>query len=172
MSELVECVPNFSEGRDKAKVEKIVAAARAVPGVAILDVETDADHNRCVLSFVAPPEAAIEACFQVAKKSKELIDLNHHKGEHPRMGAVDVIPFIPVAGVTIEECVKLAEKLGERIGRELSIPVYLYDHAARRPERKDLANVRKGQFEGLKDLIGKDESRRPDFGPNHIHPTA
>ena len=172
MSVLVECVPNFSEGRDKAKVEAIVAAAKAVFGVTILDVETDADHNRCVLSFVAPPEAAVEACFEVARKSRELIDLNHHKGEHPRMGAVDVIPFIPVSGITIEECAKLAEKLGQRIGQELEIPTYLYDHAARVPERKDLANVRKGQFEGLKELIGKDASKTPDFGPNRIHPTA
>src|SRR5438874_2268002 len=107
MSALVECVPNFSEGRDKAKVDAIVGAAKAVPGVVILDVETDADHNRCVLSFVAPPEAAVEACFQVAKKAKELIDLNSHKGEHPRMGAVDVIPFIPVRGTTIGDCVML-----------------------------------------------------------------
>ncbi|HEX4047475.1 MAG TPA: glutamate formimidoyltransferase [Elusimicrobiota bacterium] len=168
---LVECVPNFSEGRDKAKVAAIVDAAKSA-GVTILDVETDADHHRCVLSFVGAPEACVEACFRVAKKSAELIDLNVHKGEHPRMGAVDVIPFIPVAGVSIEDCVKLAVKLGERVGRELEIPVYLYDHAARRPERKDLAAVRKGQFEGLKDLIGKDESRRPDFGPNRIHPTA
>ncbi len=172
MSQLVECVPNFSEGRDKAKVERIVAAARNVSGVAILDVETDADHNRCVLSFVAPPDAAVEACFQVAKLSKELIDLNVHKGEHPRMGAVDVIPFIPVSGVDIKACAALAERLAERIGRELDVPTYLYDHAARVPERKDLANVRKGQFEGLKDVIGKDPARTPDFGPNRIHPTA
>lgn len=168
---LVECVPNFSEGRDKAKVQTIVDAAKSA-GVTILDVEADADHHRCVLSFVGAPEACVEACFRVAKKSAELIDLTVHKGEHPRMGAVDVIPFIPVKGITIEECAKLAETLGERIGRELSIPVYLYDHAAKRPERKDLANVRKGQFEGLRDLIGKDETRRPDYGPNKIHPTA
>ncbi len=171
MNKLVECVPNFSEGRDQAKVEAIVGAARAA-GATILDVETDADHHRCVLSFVGAPETCVEACLGVARKAAQLIDLNAHKGEHPRMGAVDVIPFIPVSGVTIEECAALAEKLGERIGRELGIPVYLYDQAARRPERKDLAAVRKGQFEGLRDLIGKDESRRPDFGPNHIHPTA
>lgn len=171
MSPLVECVPNFSEGRDKAKVQIIVDAAKSA-GVTILDVETDADHHRCVLSFVGAPDACVEACFRVAKKSAELIDLNVHKGEHPRMGAVDVIPFIPVKDITIQECAKLAEKLAERIGRELNIPTYLYDHAARQPERKDLANVRKGQFEGLKELIGKDDSRRPDFGPNHIHPTA
>ncbi len=168
---LVECVPNFSEGRDKVKVQKVVDAAKSA-GVVILDVETDADHHRCVLSFVGAPDACVEACFRVAKTAQELIDLNTHKGEHPRMGAVDVIPFIPVAGVTIEDCARLAEKLAARIGGELKIPTYLYDHAARRPERKDLANVRKGQFEGLRDLIGKDESRTPDFGPNAIHPTA
>lgn len=168
---LVECVPNFSEGRDKVKVQKVVDAAKSA-GVVILDVETDADHHRCVLSFVGAPDACVEACFRVAKTALELIDLNTHKGEHPRMGAVDVIPFIPVAGVSIEDCVKLAEKLAARIGAELKIPTYLYDHAARRPERKDLASVRKGQFEGLKELIGKDESRTPDFGPNAIHPTA
>ncbi len=168
---LVECVPNVSEGRDKVKVQKIVDAAKSA-GVTILDVETDADHHRCVLSFVGAPDACVEACFRVAKTAMELIDLNTHKGEHPRMGAVDVIPFIPVAGVTIEDCVRLAEKLAARIGGELKIPTYLYDHAAKRPERKDLAAVRKGQFEGLKDLIGKDESRTPDFGPNAIHPTA
>ncbi|MDE2490888.1 MAG: glutamate formimidoyltransferase [Elusimicrobia bacterium] len=171
MSRLVECVPNFSEGRDKAKVQTVVDAAKSA-GATILDVETDADHNRCVLSFVGAPEACVEACFRVAKAAAELIDLNVHKGEHPRMGATDVIPFIPVSGVTIEECVKLAETLGERIGRELKIPVYLYDHAAKDPERRDLAKVRKGQFEGLKELIGKDPSRVPDFGPNSIHPTA
>ena len=168
---LVECVPNFSEGRDLAKVGKVVEAAKSA-GVTILDVETDKDHHRCVLSFVGAPDACVEACFRVAKTAMELIDLNVHKGEHPRMGAVDVIPFIPVAGVTIEDCVKLAETLAARIGNELKIPTYLYDHAARKPERKDLANVRKGQFEGLKELIGKDETRTPDFGPNAIHPTA
>ena len=172
MSVLVECVPNFSEGRDKNKVEAVVAAARGVSGVIILDVETDPDHNRCVLSFVAPPETAVEACFQVAKKCRELIDLNQHKGEHPRMGAVDVIPFIPVSGVSIKECSALAQQLGSRIGKELEIPVYLYDHAAKIQERKDLAAVRKGQFEGLKEIIGKDPARIPDFGPNRIHPTA
>lgn len=171
MPAIVECVPNFSEGRDKTKVDAIVAAAKAA-GATILDVETDSDHHRCVLSFVGSPEQCLEACFQVAKKAKELIDLNKHKGEHPRMGAVDVIPFIPVSGITIQECAVLAEKLAERIGRELEIPAYLYDHAAKVPERKDLANVRKGQFEGLKDLIGKDPARKPDFGPNHIHATA
>ncbi len=169
---LIECVPNFSEGKDKSKIEAIVSAASSISGVTILDVENDADHNRSVLSFIAPAEAALEACFQVAKKSAELIDLNHHKGEHPRMGAVDVIPFIPVSDSNLDDCRALAKRLGEKIGRELQIPVYLYGEAAVSPSRKDLANVRKGQFEGLKELIGKDPERVPDFGPNHIHPTA
>ncbi|TBR21109.1 glutamate formimidoyltransferase [bacterium] len=171
MSRLVLCVPNFSEGRDKGKVDTIVQAARAVPGVRVLDVETDPDHNRCVLSFVAPAEAALEAAFKTAARAVELIDLTKHKGEHPRMGAVDVIPFIPLDG-DLSECRYLANRLGERVGRELNVPVFLYDRAARKPERENLANVRKGQFEGLRDLIGKDPARSPDFGPNAIHPTA
>ena len=169
---LIECVPNFSEGKDQKKIQSIVSAAAQVKGVTILDIENDADHNRSVLSFIAPAEAALEACFLVAKKSAELIDLNHHKGEHPRMGAIDVIPFIPVAESTLEDCRALAKRLGDKIGRELNIPVYLYGEAAQNPSRKDLANVRKGQFEGLKELIGKDPEKVPDFGPNKIHPTA
>lgn len=172
MGRTVECVPNFSEGRDLNKINAIVNEARAVPGVIVLDVEKDADHNRTVLTFVAPVENAVEAMFRVVKKSAELIDLNHHQGEHPRMGATDVAPFIPIMGTSVEECVKLAETLAERIGRELDIPAYLYDCAARVPARQNLASVRKGQFEGLRDLIGKDPARTPDFGPNHIHPTA
>ncbi len=172
MKGLVECVPNFSEGRDKTKVAAVVDAARGVPGVTILDVETDGDHNRCVLSFVAPAEAALEACYRVAARCRELIDLTRHQGEHPRMGAVDVIPFIPIGGTDMALCVKLAERLGERIGRELEVPVYLYDHAARVPERRDLAVVRKGQFEGMRETVGKDPSRRPDFGPDRMHATA
>lgn len=169
---LVECVPNFSEGRDKTKIDAIVSAASSVAEVTILDVENDSDHNRSVLSFIAPPEAALKACFEIAKKSMELIDLNFHKGEHPRMGAVDVIPFIPVSDVSMSECSALAERLAQKIGSELKIPTYLYGEAAKKPEHKDLANVRKGQFEGLKETIGKDAERVPDFGPNHIHATA
>jgi glutamate formiminotransferase / formiminotetrahydrofolate cyclodeaminase len=172
MGKFVECVPNFSEGRDLAKINAIVDAARAVPGVIILDVEKDADHNRTVLTFIAPLETAPDAMFAVTKKASQLIDLNHHKGEHPRMGATDVAPFIPILDTTIEECVLLAEVAGARIGRELQIPVYLYDRAAKFEHRKDLAKVRKGQFEGLREVIGKDAERVPDFGPNHIHPTA
>ncbi len=172
MSKYVECVPNFSEGRDAGKIEQIVSAARNTAGVVILDVEKDIDHNRTVLSFVAPVETAVEACFKAVKKAAELIDLNYHKGEHPRMGAMDVAPFIPVLGSSIEDCITLAKQLGERIGKELQIPVYLYDQAALRPDRKDLAKVRKGQFEGLKTEIGTNPEKIPDFGPNKIHPTA
>lgn len=169
---LVECVPNFSEGRDQTKIEALVGAARAVAGVRVLDVESDPDHHRCVLSYIAPPEAALEAAFRAAAKARELIDLNSHKGEHPRMGAVDVIPFIPVAGMEMSECIELAKRLAERIGNELDIPVFLYGQAAARPERADLANVRKGQFEGLKAAIETDPARSPDFGPRRLHPTA
>ncbi len=172
MGKFVECVPNFSEGRDLSKINAIVDAVKGVPGVLVLDVEKDADHNRTVLTFMAPVETAADAMFAVTKKAAELIDLNHHKGEHPRMGATDVAPFIPVMDSTIEDCVKLAEKAGERIGRELGIPVYLYDKAARVETRRDLAKVRKGQFEGLREEIGKNPERVPDFGPNRIHPTA
>jgi glutamate formiminotransferase/formiminotetrahydrofolate cyclodeaminase len=172
MAKLVECVPNFSEGRDEKKINAVVDAARGVPGVIVLDVEKDADHNRTVLTFIAPLETAVEACFQVVRKSSELIDLNFHKGEHPRMGATDVAPFIPIMGSTVEECVALAGQLGERVGTELHIPVYLYDLAARRPERRNLADVRKGQFEGLREEIGRNDAKIPDFGPNHIHKTA
>ncbi|MBI4655362.1 MAG: glutamate formimidoyltransferase [Elusimicrobia bacterium] len=172
MGKFVECVPNFSEGKDAAKIEAIVNAAALIPGVVILDVEKDPDHNRTVLSFIAPLETAVDAAFAAAKKAAELIDLNHHKGEHPRMGAMDVVPFIPILDTPAEECVKLAGTLAEKIGRELNIPVYLYDLAARREDRRDLAKVRKGQFEGLKEEIGKNPDRVPDFGPDKIHPTA
>ncbi|HNW45531.1 MAG TPA: glutamate formimidoyltransferase, partial [Elusimicrobiales bacterium] len=172
MGKFVECVPNFSEGRDIGKINAIVDAARSVPGVLVLDVEKDADHNRTVLTFIAPVETAADAMFAVTKKAMSLIDLTLHKGEHPRMGATDVAPFIPIMDTTIEDCIKLAGVAGERIGRELGIPVYLYDRAARNENRRDLAKVRKGQFEGLREEIGKNPDRVPDFGPNRIHPTA
>ena len=172
LMKFVECVPNFSEGRDKNKIDKIVNYCKSVSGVSILDVESDPDHNRTVLTFIAPLDRAIDAMFNVAKMSMDLIDLNHHKGEHPRMGALDVAPFIPIMDTTIEECIELAKKLGKRIGEELNIPVYLYDQAAQREDRRDLAKVRKGQFEGLREEIGKNPDRVPDFGPNRIHPTA
>ncbi len=169
---LVECVPNFSEGRREEVVNQIVAEITKVPGVKLLDKEMDPDHNRSVITFVAPPEAAVEAAFNATKKAAELIDLNKHKGAHPRIGATDVIPFVPLKDITVEECVELAHKLAKRIADELNIPVYLYEEAATRPERKDLAWIRKGEFEGLREAIKTDPDRKPDYGPSELHPTA
>jgi len=165
---IVECVPNFSEGRNIENINRIIDAIKSVEGVKVLDTESDKDHNRSVITFIGDPESVEEAAFRGCKKASELIDLNKHKGEHPRMGATDVIPFIPVSDVSMKECVSIAEKLGERIWNELKIPVYLYEEAARTPERKNLANIRKGEFEWLKENI---EKRPPDFG-DRIHPTA
>ncbi|MEP7027866.1 MAG: glutamate formimidoyltransferase, partial [Candidatus Eisenbacteria bacterium] len=172
MARIVECVPNFSEGRDRALVEAIVAAAAAVPGVVLLDSELDADHHRSVLTFAGEPEAVVEGAFRAIELATRRIDLTTHQGQHPRMGATDVVPFVPVDGVTLEECVQLARVLGERVGNELKVPVFLYEAAATRPERENLADVRRGEFEGLRELIGKDPARTPDFGPNAIHATA
>lgn len=169
---VVECVPNFSEGRRLDVVDKIVSAAAAVPGVAILGCESDKDHNRSVLTLAGEPEAMVEAAFQCAKVAAQLIDLREHKGEHPRMGATDVIPFVPISGISMAECVKLAERLGDRIARELAVPVYLYGEAARVPERKDLSYIRKGEFEGIRDEIATNPARLPDFGRNAVHPRA
>ena len=171
MSGLVECVPNFSEGRRSEVVDEIVAAITAVAGVALLGQEMDSDHNRCVITFAAEPEAALEAQFQGIAAAARLIDLNEHTGEHPRMGAADVVPFIPLGETTMEECAKLAQRLGERVGKELEIPVFLYG-AASPSGRKSVAKVRKGQFEGLKETIGTDEVHTPDYGPSKVHPTA
>jgi glutamate formiminotransferase/formiminotetrahydrofolate cyclodeaminase len=167
-----ECVPNFSEGRDPKVIAAVVDAARAVPGVRVLDVESNADHNRSVLSLVGEGEALKEAAFQATRKAAELIDLTKHKGEHPRMGAMDVIPFIPMGEATMEEAVSLATALGERVASQLSIPVYLYGKAARIPERMDLAYVRRGEFEGIRSSIGQDATRKPDLGEARVHPTA
>jgi glutamate formiminotransferase len=170
---LVECVPNFSEGRRPEVVDEILSSIRAVAGVKLIDSSMDASHNRAVVTFVGEPKAASEAAFRAIAKAKEKIDLTRHQGEHPRMGATDVVPFIPLEGSSMAECVKLAHALGARVGRELEIPVFYYEAAAKRPERRNLADVRKGQFEGLRDLIGKDPAREPDDGPkNAIHPTA
>ena len=169
---IFECVPNFSNGRDAAVIRAIVDAAASVPGVRVLDIESNADHNRSVLSLVGEGSALSEGAFRATKKAAELIDLTQHHGEHPRMGAMDVVPFIPLGEATMEEAVALAAALGERIARELSIPVFLYGKAARVAARGDLAYVRQGEFEGLRQSIPSDPARRPDFGPSAVHPTA
>ncbi len=171
-SPLVECVPNFSEGRDPSVIDGLRAALTGVPGVRLLDVQADPAHHRSVFTLVAPPAAAVEAAFRAIAVARERIDLTRHSGEHPRMGATDVVPFIPVRDVTMDDCVALARRLGERVGRELEIPVYLYARAAARPERERLPDVRKGEFEGLRERIGTDPAADPDFGPRRIHPTA
>jgi glutamate formiminotransferase/formiminotetrahydrofolate cyclodeaminase len=169
---LVECVPNFSEGRNAETIDAIRAAIAGVPDVTVLDVSSDESHNRTVLTLVAPAERALEAAFLGIREATRRIDLRTHKGEHPRMGATDVVPFIPLEGATMEDCVNLARRLGERVGRELEIPVYLYERAATRPERENLADVRRGEFEGIRDSIATDPARAPDFGPTRTHPTA
>ena len=169
---LVECVPNFSEGRRPEVVQRLRDAIAAVDGVAVLDVSSDTSHNRTVITFVVPLERAVDAAFAAIAAAREHIDLTHHTGEHPRMGAADVVPFIPLEGTTMEDCIVLARQLGERVGRELEIPVYLYERAATRPDRENLADVRRGEFEGLREQIGRDPNRVPDFGPARIHPTA
>ena len=169
---LVECVPNFSEGRRLELVARIRDAIAATPGVTVLDVSSDPSHNRSVVTFVAPLETVAEAAFAGMREARDRIDLTKHSGEHPRMGATDVVPFVPLEGVTMDECVALARSLGERVGRELEIPVYLYERAATRPERENLANVRRGEFEGLRDAIPRDPGRAPDFGPARVHATA
>lgn len=165
---LIECVPNFSEGRDKEKIEAIVDEVRRIKGVKLLDYSSDADHNRTVVTFVGEVEGVIEAAFNMTKKASELIDMRNHTGGHPRMGAMDVVPFIPVKDVTMEECVEVAKRVGKRIGEELNIPVYLYEDAATKAERKNLADVRKGQYEGFFEKIKKPEWA-PDFGPAEMN---
>jgi glutamate formiminotransferase len=171
MSTLVECVPNFSEGRDKAKVDAIVDAMK-MPGVYLLDREMDADHNRCVITLVGEREPIQEAAIRGVGKAAELIDLNVHAGAHPRMGAADVVPFIPIEGVTVEDCVAMANHVGEEIWKRYQIPVYLYESAARVPERQGLENIRRGQFEGIRAEIATNPARRPDIGEPRVHPTA
>lgn len=171
MSTLVECVPNFSEGRDKSKVDAIIDAMK-MPGVYLLDREMDSDHNRCVITLAGEREAIQEAAIRGVGKAAELIDLNVHSGAHPRMGATDVIPFIPIDGVTIEDCVAMANHVGEQIWKRYRIPVYLYESAARIPERQGLENIRRGQFEGIRAEIAANPARCPDIGEPRVHPTA
>jgi glutamate formiminotransferase / formiminotetrahydrofolate cyclodeaminase len=171
MPTLVECVPNFSEGRDPTKVDAIVDAMK-MPGVYLLDREMDSDHNRSVITLVGEREAIQEAAIRGVGKAGELIDLNVHAGAHPRMGAADVVPFIPIDGVTLEDCVLMANHVGEEIWKRYQIPVYLYEAAARIPERQGLENIRRGQFEGIRAEITTNPARRPDIGEPRVHPTA
>src|ERR1700688_4257056 len=171
MSTLVECVPNFSEGRDKARVDAIVAAMK-VDGVYLLDREMDADHNRCVITLAGEREAIQEAAIRGVGKAAELIDLNKHQGAHPRLGAADVIPFIPIEGVSIEDCVTMARHVGEQIWKRYRIPVYLYEAAATSPERQNLENIRRGQFEIIREEIATIPARKPDFGDARLHASA
>jgi len=171
MQTLVECVPNFSEGRDKSKVDAIVEAMK-LDGVFLLDREMDADHNRCVITLVGEREAIQEAAIRGVGKAAELIDLNQHQGAHPRLGAADVVPFIPIEGVSIEDCVTMARHVGEQIWKRHQVPVYLYESAATIPERQNLEYIRRGQFEGIRDEIATNPARKPDFGDPRVHPSA
>jgi glutamate formiminotransferase / formiminotetrahydrofolate cyclodeaminase len=171
MPAIIECVPNFSEGRDKAKIDSILEAMK-MDGVYLLDREMDADHNRCVVTLVGDREPLMEAVLRGVGKAAELIDLTKHQGAHPRMGATDVVPFIPIEGVTLEDCVQMARHVGEQIWKRFQIPVYLYEAAAQRPERTNLENIRRGQFEGIRDDIATNPARMPDFGEPRVHPTA
>ena len=172
MKRLIECVPNFSEGRDATKVDALVQAMSSVPGVYILDREMDADHNRCVITLAGEPEAVAEAALAGTGKALELIDMTKHTGAHPRVGATDVVPFIPVDGVTLEDCVALARRVGNEIWKRYRIPVYFYEAAAMRPERANLENIRRGQLEGLREEMKKNHDRQPDVGDPKVHPTA
>src|SRR5215212_1932097 len=169
---LIECVPNFSEGRRPEVVGAIRDAIAAVEGVTILDASSDESHNRSVITFVVPLEHAVQAAFEGIRVAAERIDLRQHTGEHPRIGATDVVPFVPLEDSTMEDCIELAKQLGARVGRELEVPVYLYERAATRPIRRNLADVRRGQFEGLREELGKNAEREPDFGPSSIHQSA
>ena len=168
VQQLVECVPNFSEGRRAEVIDAIVAAISGVAGARVLDVQSDRDHNRTVVTFVGTPEVVASAAFAGIAKAAELIDLDVHKGAHPRIGATDVVPFIPISGVTMEDCIHLARSLGRRVADELGIPVYLYEAAATRPDRVNLADVRRGEYEGLKVDIATTPDREPDFGPTQL----
>ena len=172
MNQIVECVPNFSEGRRPEVIDAIVQAITSVGGVYLLRREMDADHNRAVVTIAGSPESIGEAAFRGVEAAMQHIDLKRHRGEHPRIGAADVVPFVPIRGVTLADCVEIAKRTGREIAERLKIPVYLYEAAATRPERVNLENIRRGQFEGLRDEIAADPARIPDFGEPRIHPTA
>lgn len=168
---LIECVPNFSEGSDRNKVRAIVDAMR-VDGVSLLDWSLDSDHNRSVVTIAGPPQAVVEAAIRAAGKAAELIDLTAQRGVHPRIGATDVIPFVPVSGISLAQCAMLARQAGLEIWKRHNIPIYFYEAAASRPDRALLEQVRQGQFEGLRELVLRDAARRPDLGGPELHPTA
>lgn len=172
MRRLIECVPNFSEGRDHKKIEALVAAMSGIKGAWVLDLHTDADHNRSVVTLAGEPEPVAEAALRGVGKAAELIDLRRHRGEHPRIGAIDVLPFVPVEGVTMEACVDLARHAGEQIWARYKVPVYFYEEAALRPERKRLESVRSGEFEYLRDEVMRNTDRIPDIGGPALHPSA
>jgi glutamate formiminotransferase/formiminotetrahydrofolate cyclodeaminase len=171
MRRIVECVPNFSEGRNGETIEAIASSIRTVADVKLLGVEPDKDYNRCVVTFVGNPRGVLEAAFESTKTATALIDMTKHKGEHPRIGAVDVVPFVPVSGVTMDECVHLAHEYGKRVGEELRIPIYLYEAAATQPARKNLADIRRGEYEALPDKL-KDPNWKPDYGPAEFNPNS
>lgn len=172
MSQIVECVPNFSEGRNPEVIQTIAALVRSVPGVVLLDETKDPDHHRAVLTFAGRPYAVAEVAFQMARLASQLIDLRGHQGEHPRVGATDVMPFVPIRDISMQDCVQLARMVGQRIGNELKIPVFLYEQAASKPERKQLEWIRKGGMKGLADRMAADPRWAPDFGPKQLHQTA
>ena len=171
MSKIIECVPNFSEGRDKSNIEKVVEPFRATEGVKLLDYQSDEDHNRSVVTVVGEPEALKKSLIEAVGIAIEVIDMGTHQGQHPRMGAVDVIPFIPVRNIDMEETIAFSKNVAEEISSTYQLPIYLYEASALRPERKNLASVRKGQFEGMAKKL-KDPDWAPDYGPRQIHPTA
>lgn len=170
-NKIVECVPNFSEGRDLDKIDKIVAPFRAKEGVKLLDYSNDVNHNRLVVTLVGEPEQLKKAILEAVRVAVEVIDLNHHEGQHPRMGAVDVIPFIPIKNVTMDEAISISKEVGTKVAELYHIPVFLYEKSASAPYRENLATIRKGEFEGMKEKIKLPEWK-PDFGPVERHPTA
>lgn len=171
MSKLVECIPNFSEGRNQTVIDGLADVAKSIPGCTLMDVQSDATHNRCVFTLVGCPEGIEEAAFQLAKKAAETIDMTRHEGAHPRMGATDVIPFVPTMDMTVEECVEISKRVAQRMWDELKIPSFLYEDSATSPDRVNLAKVRKGQFEGMPEKLLQPEWA-PDYGDRKIHPTA
>ncbi|HES3009683.1 TPA: glutamate formimidoyltransferase [Streptococcus pyogenes] len=171
MAKIVECIPNFSEGQNQAVIDGLVATAKSIPGVTLLDYSSDASHNRSVFTLVGDDQSIQEAAFQLVKYASENIDMTKHHGEHPRMGATDVCPFVPIKDITTQECVEISKQVAERINRELGIPIFLYEDSATRPERQNLAKIRKGQFEGMPEKL-LEEAWAPDYGDRKIHPTA